>query len=356
MPSDFPLYYAGLADEDMLDEYLVGRRQLDHGQSSTMDVRRFLNVKYHQASVGKIKKAAAAGTIAVLFIIVLMSTIGSTRTENLPLKMPISAAKTDSETKVEDIDEKQHRSLAQTTSPDIPFELSIKCNACALVSSSGMLLGSNAGSQIDSADCVFRFNSAPTLGFEKDVGGRTTMRVLSVTGFESLIRGTWQRTLDSFENLDYMILLGPGKLLCKNCTLSKLYQRFSRYLGNTKLLKVTKESYELVKQESINLGFNYARQGFPVSTRFYTLNLARHVCAQIRIFGMELENPCDSSRSVPLFYWDPDSWQRRCPSQKQSVQEQFKQGVKRLQMERRIFRSWAQRYHMEFFYPSQNLT
>ena len=31
---------AGVADEDMLDEFLVGRRQLDHGQSSTMDVRR----------------------------------------------------------------------------------------------------------------------------------------------------------------------------------------------------------------------------------------------------------------------------------------------------------------------------
>ena len=34
------LLTAGVADEDMLDEFLVGRRQLDHGQSSTMDVRR----------------------------------------------------------------------------------------------------------------------------------------------------------------------------------------------------------------------------------------------------------------------------------------------------------------------------
>ena len=31
----------------------------------------------------------------------------------------------------------------------------------------------------------------------------------------------------------------------------------------------------------------------PISTRFYALSLARHVCPQIRVFGMELGNPCE---------------------------------------------------------------
>ena len=153
----------------------------------------------------------------------------------------------------------QQHSFVLATNPDMPIDLSLKCNTCALVSSSGMLLDSNAGSQIDSADCVFRLNSAPTLGFEKDVGSKTTVRVLSVTGFKSLIRDAWQRTLDSFENQDYMILLGPNGLLCKNCTLSKLYQKFARYLENTELLQVTKESYQLVRQESRRLGIKYGR-------------------------------------------------------------------------------------------------
>ena len=38
--------------------------------------------------------------------------------------------------------------------------------------------------------------------------------------------------------------------------------------------------------------FVFSRQDLPISTRFYTLNLARKVCPQIRVFGMELENPC----------------------------------------------------------------
>lgn len=185
-----------------------------------------------------------------------MFTIGSPRTENLRLKSPLADT---TETEREETAKTQQLAFALATNPGMPFQMPLKCNACALVSSSGMLLGSNAGSQIDSTDCVFRLNSAPTLGFEKDVGSKTTVRVLSVASFKSLIRETWQRALNSFEDADYLILLGSEKLLCKNCTLSKLYQRLSQYLGNTKLLQVTKENYEMVRQEWNNPGINVMR-------------------------------------------------------------------------------------------------
>ena len=217
---------------------------------------RFLNVKYHQASMGRLKKVAVVCTIAILLIIVVMFTVGSPAKENLPMKsLPATTATRKAGAEIQ----QQQHSFVLATNPDMPVDLSLKCNTCALVGSSGMLLGSNAGSQIDSADCVFRLNSAPTLGFEKDVGSKTSVRVLSVTGFKSLIRDAWQRTLDSFEDQDYMILLGPNGLLCKNCTLSKLYQKFARYLENTELLQVTKESYQQVRQESRRLGIKYGR-------------------------------------------------------------------------------------------------
>ena len=201
---------------------------------SSLNYFRFLNVKYHQASIGKLKKAALACTIAILLIIVVMFTVGSPSTRQLPVKTlqePTAAGKTGAES----------------------------CNSCALVSSSGMLLGNNAGAQIDSADCVFRLNSVPTLGFEEDVGSKTTVRVFSVSGLKSLIRDTWQKSVDTFQGLDYMILLGPDELLCRNCTLSKLYQKLAHYLENTELLQVTKEAYQKAKQETKNLGLKYAR-------------------------------------------------------------------------------------------------
>lgn len=37
----------------------------------------------------------------------------------------------------------------------------------------------------------------------------------------------------------------------------------------------------------------FYRQDLSISTRFYTLSLVQQVCLQIRVFGMELENPCE---------------------------------------------------------------
>lgn len=220
----------------------------------TLANSRFLNVKYHQASVGKLKKIAAVSTIAIILIIVVIFTFGSPPTDKITMKtLPTSTTSKESGT------EKQRHSFVLATNPDTPVDLALKCNTCALVSSSGMLLGSNAGSQIDSADCVFRLNSAPTLRYEKDVGSKTTVRVVSVTGFKSLIRDAWRQTLASFEDLDYMILLGPDELLCENCTLSKLYQKFAGYLHSTELLRVSQETYQKVKQKSKKLGVKYGR-------------------------------------------------------------------------------------------------
>ena len=42
--------------------------------------------------------------------------------------------------------------------------------SCAVVGSAGHLLGSGLGAQIDRAQVVWRFNEAPTTGFEQHVG------------------------------------------------------------------------------------------------------------------------------------------------------------------------------------------
>jgi len=51
-----------------------------------------------------------------------------------------------------------------------------KPRSCAVVSNSGMLIDRGLGSFIDSHDLIFRFNFAPTKGYEKDVGSKTHVR------------------------------------------------------------------------------------------------------------------------------------------------------------------------------------
>lgn len=51
--------------------------------------------------------------------------------------------------------------------------------SCAVVTSAGAILHSGLGREIDSHDAVLRFNAAPTEGFERDVGNKTTIRVIN---------------------------------------------------------------------------------------------------------------------------------------------------------------------------------
>lgn len=52
-------------------------------------------------------------------------------------------------------------------------------NTCAVVTSAGSLKNSNLGSFIDTHDIVLRFNNAPTDKYAKDVGTKTSLRIVN---------------------------------------------------------------------------------------------------------------------------------------------------------------------------------
>jgi len=52
-------------------------------------------------------------------------------------------------------------------------------NTCAIVTSAGSLKHSRLGAFIDSHDIVLRFNDAPTQGHSKDVGKKTSIRIIN---------------------------------------------------------------------------------------------------------------------------------------------------------------------------------
>jgi len=58
-------------------------------------------------------------------------------------------------------------------------DLSERYASCAIVGNSGMLLNKELGREIDAHDLVYRFNQAPTRGYETHVGARTTHESLN---------------------------------------------------------------------------------------------------------------------------------------------------------------------------------
>lgn len=67
-----------------------------------------------------------------------------------------------------------------------PSDLKQRVNfqSCAVVSNSGAMLHHQYGSEIDAHSAVFRFNSAPTVGFEPYVGKKEVVRVTNQRGWE----------------------------------------------------------------------------------------------------------------------------------------------------------------------------
>uniref|UniRef100_A0A671M8N0 ST3 beta-galactoside alpha-2,3-sialyltransferase 1 n=1 Tax=Sinocyclocheilus anshuiensis TaxID=1608454 RepID=A0A671M8N0_9TELE len=53
-----------------------------------------------------------------------------------------------------------------------------RCRTCAVVGNSANLLGSHYGSLIDFHDVVIRINKSPPKGYERDMGSKTTHRIL----------------------------------------------------------------------------------------------------------------------------------------------------------------------------------
>lgn len=78
--------------------------------------------------------------------------------------------------------------MINSNRPPLLQPLKLHCELCSIVSSSGQMLGQAAGQQIDRSPCIWRMNNAPTRGFERDVGQRTTLRVVSHTSVPLLLQ------------------------------------------------------------------------------------------------------------------------------------------------------------------------
>ncbi|XP_070538912.1 beta-galactoside alpha-2,6-sialyltransferase 2-like isoform X2 [Ptychodera flava] len=85
--------------------------------------------------------------------------------------------------------------------PEKTIEESLHFNTCAVVFSSSSLKYTALGKEIDNHDAVLRFNDAPTAGFERDVGSKTTIRLINSNAFQKLSQQNYRH----FKNVTLVI-------------------------------------------------------------------------------------------------------------------------------------------------------
>lgn len=128
------------------------------------------------------------------------------------------------------------------------------CRTCALVTSSGQLIGSKRGVEIDRSECVIRMNDAPIVGYQRDVGQRTSLRVVAHSSLQRVLRSR-QELLNTSQDTAY-IFWGPSSCMRRDgkgqvynnlMLLSQLLPKLKVYIiSRIKMLKFD----ELFKKET----------------------------------------------------------------------------------------------------------
>ncbi|XP_075026489.1 alpha-N-acetyl-neuraminyl-2,3-beta-galactosyl-1,3-N-acetyl-galactosaminide alpha-2,6-sialyltransferase isoform X3 [Calonectris borealis] len=196
-----------------------------------------------------------------------------------------------------------------------PLERAL-CRRCAIVSSSGQMLGSRLGQAIDGQECVLRMNHAPTAGYEEDVGARSTVRVVSHTSVPLLLRNQPYFFQQSQETL--YIVWGPAKKMNRE-KVGSTYQALLKVMETYPHLQI----YTLTEEK-----MTYCDDVFQNET------------------GKNREK---NHSSVPYHYFEKG---RLDECRMYLVHEQARRAGHRFITEKAIFSRWAKRRNIIFTHPS----
>uniref|UniRef100_A0A1A8MND2 Alpha-N-acetylgalactosaminide alpha-2,6-sialyltransferase 6 n=1 Tax=Nothobranchius pienaari TaxID=704102 RepID=A0A1A8MND2_9TELE len=230
----------------------------------------------------------------------------------------------------------------------------LHCQSCALVTSSSHVLGSRAGNEINRSECVIRMNDAPTIGYESDVGNRTTLRVVAHASVFRVVRRP-NEFLHQTDNNSTIIFWGPPNKIGKDAkgTLYRLIQRVSMTYSNLSFFTITPSKMRkfdnLFQRET---GRDRQKSHSWLSTGWFTMVIAIEVCDNIKVYGMVPPNHCGTkpgSKKVPYHYYKPRG-PDECLMYIQN--EGGRRGNHhRFITEKQVFRRWAKQYNISFTHP-----
>ncbi|XP_061653190.1 alpha-N-acetylgalactosaminide alpha-2,6-sialyltransferase 5 isoform X2 [Phyllopteryx taeniolatus] len=231
--------------------------------------------------------------------------------------------------------------------------LKMHCRTCALVTSSGHLIGGSRGDEIDRAECVIRMNDAPAAGvYTADVGRRTSLRVIAHSSMQRVLRSRNQ-LLNASQDAVF-IFWGPSSYMRRDGK-GLVYNNLRLMNQVLPALKVYIISWQkmlqfddLFKKET---GKDRRISNSWLSTGWFTMTIALELCDRINVYGMVSPDFCRDPEhpSVPYHYYEP-----RGPDECAMYisHERGRRGSHhRFITEKRVFAEWARTFDIHFYQP-----
>ncbi|KAJ8418502.1 hypothetical protein AAFF_G00000010 [Aldrovandia affinis] len=231
--------------------------------------------------------------------------------------------------------------------------LKMHCSNCALVTSSGHLTGGGWGDEIDRTECVIRMNDAPTKDFQRDVGQRTSLRVVAHSSMQRILRSRQELLNNSQDTIfifwgpsNYMRRDGKGLIYNNLRLMNQVLPRLQVYIiSRQKMLQFD----ELFKRET---GKDRRISNSWLSTGWFTMSIALELCDRINVYGMVAPEFCKepSHPSVPYHYYEPMG-PDEC-SMYISHERGRRGSHHRFITEKQVFANWARTFNIHFYQPN----
>ncbi|XP_076613820.1 alpha-N-acetylgalactosaminide alpha-2,6-sialyltransferase 6 [Chaetodon auriga] len=232
--------------------------------------------------------------------------------------------------------------------------MTLRCQSCALVTSSSHVLGTGAGKEIDRTECVIRMNDAPTLGYETDVGNQTSLRVVAHSSVFRVVRRP-NEFLHRPDSNPVIIFWGPPNKIGKEAkgTLYRLIQRVGMTYSNLSCFTITASKMRrfdnLFQRET---GRDRQKSHSWLSTGWFTMVIAIEICDNIKVYGMVPPYHCGKktgAKKMPYHYYKPRG-SDECVTYVQNEAGQ-RGNHHRFITEKHVFARWAKQYNITFIHP-----
>lgn len=182
----------------------------------------------------------------------------------------------------------------------------LQCDTCALIGTSGHLLQSAWGNEIDeNHSCIFRFGFSPTKGYEKHVGSRTTARIVDSFRFFPFLKKPQKLVTGPFTS-DFWFLFGhsPGDITRFHGPFLKdlLQKHDSQFFWFSR--EVEKEIINSLNEKRLNY------QGKRISALWFSTRVIEDAgCKTLTVYGIPDAQICKRNLnvSIPSQYWNRKS-------------------------------------------------